>query len=451
MRPRVLHVIQRLSRGGAGRALTVATRTVTGFEHRVLSLEPARDRDEMHGELAAADIVHVHFWNTPELYDLLASELPPARVLLWAHVGGGEAPHVLTPQLVAYADATVACSAYTLDLPALRDVRTAIRVIPPAAGWDRVAGIRHVPHAGFNVGYIGTVDFAKMHPRYVAMSADVDVPGVRFVVCGAGAGFPALARQAERLGVGGRFELRGWVDDIRPVIARLDVFGYPLCADNYSASDLVLQEVMYAGVPPVVLPYGGTQRSVAHGRTGLVAADEDEYARSIEALHDSEDLRMRLGKAAREHALRAWEPETIAPRWREAYAELLAEPKRPRRVAPVSHVERAPANGRSAARFAGTLGDRAPQFERSLTASDGEELLEAERMIAASSPALASADAGGVLHYRLQHPDDAYLRLWAGLVLLGQGRPALAAAELKRASDLGLRRAALHMASEVPA
>src|SRR5256714_15389959 len=93
-------------------------------------------------------------------------------------------------------------------------------------------------------------DFSKMHPRYVAMSADVDVPGVRFVVCGAGAGFPALARQAEQLGVGDRFELRGWVDDIRPVIARLDVFGYPLCEDNYSASDLVLQEVMYAGVPP---------------------------------------------------------------------------------------------------------------------------------------------------------------------------------------------------------
>ncbi|MDX6423509.1 MAG: hypothetical protein QOI67_980, partial [Gaiellaceae bacterium] len=46
---------------------------------------------------------------------------------------------------------------------------------------------------------------------------------------------------------------------------------------------------------------------------------------------------------------------------------------------------------------------------------------------------------------------DAYLRLWAGLVLREQGRPALAAAELKRAGDLGLARASLYMASEVPA
>jgi hypothetical protein len=346
---------------------------------------------------------------------------------------------------------TVASTPYTLDLPGLRDVRRVMKMIQPAAGWDRVHGIRPVRHAGFNVGYIGTVDFAKMHPRYVAMSAAVDVSGVKFPVYGAGGGFPVLARQAEELGLADRFELRGWVEDIRPAIAGLDVFGYPLCEDNYSASELVLQEVMYAGVPPVVLPYGGAQRSVDHGRTGLVATDEEDYARQVEALHRSEDLRLRLGKAAREHAVRAWAPEVIASRWRDAYAELLQQPKRLRRVPPIADLEGAPATGRAAARFARTLGSLAPQFERSLTASDTDELLEAERSIAASSPGLASADAGGVLHYRLHHPDDPYLRLWAGLVLLEQGRPALAAAELKRASDLGLSRAARHMERGVPA
>jgi hypothetical protein len=283
------------------------------------------------------------------------------------------------------------------------------------------------------------------------MSAAVDAPNVRFSVYGSGGGFPALARQAEELGVADRFELRGWVDDIRAAIARLDVFGYPLCEDNYSASELVLQEVMYAGVAPVVLPYGGAQRLVDNGRTGLVAADEDDYPRAIETLHRSPDLRERLGKAAREHAVRTWAPDAIALQWRDAYSELLRQPKRPRPAPPTYTPEGAPAIGRAAARFTGTLGGRAPQFERSLTAPDSEELLEADRMIAASSPTLASADAGGVLHYRLHHPDDAYLRLWAGLVLLEQGRPALAAAEFMRASDLGLSRASTYLEREVPA
>jgi hypothetical protein len=87
-------------------------------------------------------------------------------------------------------------------------------------------------------------------------------------------------------------------------------------------------------------------------------------------------------------------------------------------------------------------------FERSLTAIQPEELLDAERAISASSPALSSASTGGILHYRRRHPEDAYLRLWSGLVLLEQGRPALAAGEFSRAIELGLDhwRASLYLA-----
>jgi hypothetical protein len=276
--------------------------------------------------------------------------------------------------------------------------------------------VRRVPHPGFNVGYVGTVDFAKMHPDYVAMSAAVEVPAARFQVYGAGRAFGTLADRARELGVSARFELHGWAADLRPVLGGLDVFGYPLREDNYSASELVLQEAMYAGVPPVVLPYGGAPRALDHGRTGLVAADEDDYARSIEALYRSPDLRERLGAAARDHARRAWAPEKIAARWDGVYRELLAESK----------AERAPLfDGlEGAALFARTLGERAPQFERSMTAADAAEQLEAERAIAASPPALASADGGGILHYRRRYPDDPHLNRWAGLVLLRLARAA---------------------------
>src|SRR4051812_21252009 len=424
--PQILHVIPRLSRGGAGRALLCLTRTLGDFQHRVLSLEPGEAIDGLEparrSELATADIVHVHFWNAPALHELLTEPLPPARLLLVAHVGGEHPPQVLTRAMTEHADMTV-------------------RAIPAVGGWERIEGVEPVPHEGFNVGYVGTVGFGKMHPHYVAMSASIRAPGVRFVVCGGGDAFATLARQAEALGVRERFELRGWAGDVAAVLGELDVFGYPLCEDNYSLWELALQEAMYAGVPPVVLPHGGAAQLVQHGRTGLVARDERDYARAVEFLHEHPDERRRIGRAAREHAIATWSPDVVARDWEAAYADLLSQPKRARSWRRDPELEIAAVRAPGAARFVESLGDAAGPFRTSLLSDEPGRVLAAEREIAASSPMLAGADTGGILHYRGHYRDDPYLRLWSGLVLEEQGRPALAAGEFAGALAAGLDRA----------
>src|SRR5206468_9738822 len=103
---------QAFSRGGAGRALL----SLIDHDAAVVSLLPAdplmRARAEEAGArvlegdghlpaLAAADVVLVHFWNTPELWELLRGGLPPVRLAVWSHVAGDTAPQVVTPQLVA--------------------------------------------------------------------------------------------------------------------------------------------------------------------------------------------------------------------------------------------------------------------------------------------------------------------------------------------------------------
>jgi len=219
-----------------------------------------------------------------------------------------------------------------------------------------------------------------------------------------------------------RFDLRGYVEAIAPVLAELDVFGYPLAPGNYSTSDLALQEAMRAGIPPVVLPHGATRRLVEHGVTGLVARDEAEYPRAIEHLHANPAVRLRLGRNAREAHTRA--PADVSAEWEAVYVELLERPKRPR-----------PASLRGGAQaFVASLGGSAPEFAASLAGTGTEE---AERRIAAAPQALASAAAGGVLHYRHRYPSDAHLRLWSGLILGEAGKHVLAAAELKAACDLG--------------
>src|SRR5438105_4568610 len=96
------------------------------------------------------------------------------------------------------------------------------------------------------------------------MCASIPVPHARFLICGAGGAMPVLRRQAAEQGIADRVEFRGFVEDIGRAIAEMDVFGYPLAEGTYAASELVLQEAMYAGVPPVVLGGTAVRGSVVH-------------------------------------------------------------------------------------------------------------------------------------------------------------------------------------------
>lgn len=451
-RARILHVISQVSLGGGARAaVTLAKYSARQgpFDHALLSLRPATKTGaawarqagvgvrhaptlaEAIDAVAEADLVHLHFWNSPELYAFMRSDWPPARLVVWLHVAGDTAPQVVTPQVAAIGDFLAPGSDYTAALSVVRGAGAAPGTMVAAApDFERLAGLEPLPHAGFNIGYIGTVDFEKMHPDYVALHAGLAIPAVRFFVCGAGGAYPRLRQQIAALSLLDRFELQGYQADLRPVLARLDVFGYPLRADNYSGAELVLREAMAAGVPPVVFPYGGAGRLVTHNVTGLVAADAQAYRDALEWLYHHPEERARLGHNARTEAWANFGPEGMAAQFNAAYAVLLRQPKRQRAWTGLA---------RSGAQyFVESLGELGTDFAASLAAADREQCLAAEARIASASPLLASSGAGGILSYRNMYLTDAHLRLWAGLALHGQGRPALAVAEFKAAAGLGL-------------
>src|SRR5262249_40502507 len=139
------------------------------------------------------------------------------------------------------------------------------------------------------------------------MSAAVDLPEVRFVVCGGNQRQEELLRrEAERYGAAERFELLGFVELLKPVLERLGVFGYPLCTDTYATSEQSLQEAMYAGLPSVVFPHGGLGYLVEHEQTGLVVRTPAEYTAALERLGRRPAERERLGRNAREYARRVF-------------------------------------------------------------------------------------------------------------------------------------------------
>lgn len=440
--PRVLHLIERLSLGGAGRSL-IAAAACSRARHRIMSLRPAdqkaaamaheaglamADRHAMEPEIAASDLVHVHFWNTPELYAALRKPLPACHMVLTSHVLGTSAPHILTRELRTLADRIVATTPAT----------PADHMIPAAADFSRIDRLSRRPGETFTIGYVGALDFAKLHPDYVSMHAAIG-GDFRVLVGGSGADALALNRQAEAAGMADRFSWQGYLDDIGSLLGSADVFGYPLRPDSFATSELVLHEAMYAGLPCVLLASEGAAPTVTHGETGFVVHSAEDYAACMRNLRDNPDLRLRMGQAAASHASAKLGAARIAPQLDALYDELVQLPRRKRSLTPVT-------TGHDAWLY--SLGEADQIFAGSLAGDPA-----CDEAIIAASPALASADAGGVLHYRRAFPSDVALRFWSGLVLFGQGRFALAAGEFKAALDAGFapERSRTHLCEAIAA
>lgn len=470
---KVLHVIDWLCVGGAARsgmAISKYSSRQGNFQHSIVSLntpdpyaialaqksgmrvQTATDQSTIHHEIEQADIVHVHFWNHPRMYEFLRSDLPAMRLVVWFHVAGDFAPQVITKELVDIADFAIPCNPHSAELPVFKNLSGEVRsrkvgMVYDATDFDRVSGVQPKPHNTFNVGYIGHLSFSKMHSNYVPMSAAVEIPNVRFIVCGSGS-LDYLKQQTQQLGATDRFDFRGYIEDIKSAIEVFDIYGYPLCEDTYAAAELNLQEVMYAGIPPVVFPYGGVKRLVINNYTGLVVNSELEYKQAIEYLYHHPQERARLGRNARDYAQQIFGAENAAKALNPIYERLMQLPKRKREwgiPAGMSLLEQPISlqdltgevkQVSGAEKFIEAVGDRAPQFAVSFQSQNLEELLEADRQIAASTPLIYSGE-GGIFQYRSFYPNDGYLYFWSGLVLQHLGQQSQAIAHLNKAIELG--------------
>ncbi|MBF0233113.1 MAG: glycosyltransferase [Desulfamplus sp.] len=452
----ILHVIQKFSGGGADRAMVTGAKyssQQSSYKHSIISLKPVNvqqshfinalkstEIDLINGPnkptiirlIENADIVHVHFWNNPQLYAILCSELPAMRLLINTHINGWYPPQVITKKLIDYSDFIAVTSPYSFDLPVFQNLSEELKfkksgLINSASDFSRLAGLKPRPHKTFNVGYIGTVDFIKMHPNYIFMSARIDVPDVRFIVCGEGSAQYQLRQQANESGSSDKFEFMSYTENIKFFFESLDVLGYPLCSDNYSTSELVLHEAMYAGVPAVVFPYGGAKYSVIDNYTGLIVRSELEYKQAIEYLYHHPNERIRLGQNARNYARQVFGGENSAKATNELYDRLMRLPKRKRKWDYSDSVGWRNLNHKLMENFGSrvfiqSLGENANCFIKSVNSRNADECIEAEKQILQSSPVLRHKSDGGILHYRNYYQEDAYLNLWTGLVFQREER-----------------------------
>lgn len=157
------------------------------------------------------------------------------------------------------------------------------------------------------VPVVGTVANFKPHKGYdLLMEAAAKVcraaPGTRFVLVGQGPALEDTRRRAADLGLGGSVVLTGFREDALELCSVLDVFTLASLNEGLSIS---LLEAMALGKPSAVTRVGGIPEVVRDGVEGFLVPPGNPSAladRIVALLHD-DDLRARMGKAARERAL----------------------------------------------------------------------------------------------------------------------------------------------------
>ena len=90
------------------------------------------------------------------------------------------------------------------------------------------------------------------------------------------------------------------------------------CADAGERAPVSVMEAMACGLPVVCSTIGGTPDMIEDGTTGYLVAQGDSVgiAKTLATLAGNVELRLRIGAAARQHAVRAFDCKVLAHQMR---------------------------------------------------------------------------------------------------------------------------------------
>src|SRR4051812_24072550 len=177
-----------------------------------------------------------------------------------------------------------------------------------------------IPPDDVHVGYLGVVPFATDQParaeaprllylgrlkRYKRIELLFDVlegvPGAVLDIAGEGDHRPALEAAIAERELGDRVVLHGHVSE--EVKAELYARAWVnLTASSAEGWCLTVMEAATCGTPSAAIRVGGLPESIADGQTGLLADDGPGLTAAVQRLVGDDELRERMGAAAKERA-----------------------------------------------------------------------------------------------------------------------------------------------------
>jgi glycosyltransferase involved in cell wall biosynthesis len=338
----ILHVVPRWHSGGAAPSILIESesRSASGLIHRVISLERGGSTALLRRALKArlrvtlapsiqdevdlverADVVVVHYWNTPSMWSFLQRWRRKAqRWILYVRVNGLHAPQRVPTQLLD------SVSHVVLTSPDLRDQITRSKC-------DLVSAPIRLPVLPLSVArnpprriiHAGTLNVFKLPPTFIELHADIANATAPMQVAGAGGDEVRWQTRAIDLGIADQFEWAGFRENLIEELPEFAVFSAPTAPFTYASGDRAIQEAQVCGVPVVAFKHAPISHLIEHGETGWLVEDDadfrDHLKRTINGELEIPRERVRVA------ALLAHNPDRKFARLSEIYRETRSSPR----------------------------------------------------------------------------------------------------------------------------
>jgi len=319
----VLHITAHLG-GGIGKALSglLLNDTMhTDIHHVTVCLETPKKNNFIdkivkagckvfvspnHTQLAklieSCDIVQLEWWNNPTTISALCGgPLPAMRLLVWCHISGLHIS-IIPNKLItsAYKFIFTSPCSYTADniSALLPNQAERLAVVHSCGGFEGFPESGKIINNAISAGYIGSLNFAKLHPNFVEFLNAVSVPDFQVLMIGDSVNKDVLECQCEQLGRRELLEFCGYSNDVVAELSKINTLVYLLNPNHYGTTENALLESMAMGIVPIVLDNPVECNIVEDKKTGLIVKNPVEFASAIKWLADNPELRQKMGERA---------------------------------------------------------------------------------------------------------------------------------------------------------
>ncbi len=248
-----------------------------------------------------------------------------------------------------------------------------------------------------STGYFGSLNFAKLHPRYIDYLAAVDIPGFKVKIIGDLCNKNVLNQQCDAIGKAGMLEFTGFVPDVASELDSINVLAYLLNPEHYGTTENALLEAMAMGIVPIVLDNPAERHIIDDHNTGLIVHSPDEFAEAIQWLSENPVERQRLGNQAAKSVRERFSVEKMEASLNAYYRKILSMEKR--------RID-----------FLGIFGNNPAEWflscqgDKSIFAEEGRIHVNDDTTL---SYGLFEKSKGTVFHFSEYFPDNLELKLWA--------------------------------------
>ncbi|QGG48895.1 glycosyl transferases group 1 family protein [Heliorestis convoluta] len=434
--PEILHIASHMG-GGVGKVLANATvhanSTSDAYVHKIICLEEPEQRQfidyaqnngvsvkikpplrEICEDMSVADIVQVEWWHHPVMAEFMVRHLTQKmRLVIWSH-NSGHFPPVIEPAFIKEPHCFIFSTPYSYESPYLRkmseeELKKQTEVVFSSGGFKGLSGI--IPHRtrGFRIGYVGTLNPCKLHPKFVEYIKTVNIGEATFVMVGDSTDKRWIEELAQEHGVTEQLEFKGYIQGISQELRQMDVFSYILNPKHYGTTENALLEAMAVGIPPVVLNQAAEKFLVRHMDTGIVVEDVKSYGQAIRFLYQNPEERKRLGDNASKWVKRELSIEKTVAKLHDIYDSLLNKEKRDFDFCTV--FGKNPADW-----FLSCLGDERSFFYWLENINEATEKNEVQRRWLLTSDILKEKNKSSLFHFYRYYPKDSRLSKWVQLL-----------------------------------